>query len=100
MRRPPLPNGPRLFRACFRLELARVRRLCFSQARTAIWKDRAGFDQAAANYAAVSARLAALAQANDTAGFTKHLEEVNQACSSCHGFGLLPAMPTAGSLSA
>jgi cytochrome c556 len=56
----------------------------FSQARTAIWKDRAGFDQAAANYAAATARLAALAQANDTAGFTKQLEEVNQACSSCH----------------
>jgi cytochrome c556 len=56
----------------------------FSQARTAIWKDRAGFDKAAANYAAATARLAALAQANDTAGFTKQLEEVNQACSSCH----------------
>jgi cytochrome c556 len=55
-----------------------------TQALAAIWKDRAGFDQAAANYAAATARLASLAGTNDTAGFTKQLEEVNQACSSCH----------------
>jgi cytochrome c556 len=30
-----------------------------SQARPAIWRDRAGFDQAASNYAAAAARLAA-----------------------------------------
>src|SRR5579862_7244294 len=56
----------------------------FSQALPAIWKDRAGFDQAAANYADATARLAALAQANDTAGFTRQLEAVNQACNACH----------------
>ena len=56
----------------------------FSQALPAIWRDRAGFDQAAANYADATAKLAALARANDTAGFTKQLEEVNQACRSCH----------------
>jgi len=56
----------------------------FSQALPAIWRDRAGFDQAAANYAAATARLAVLAQTNDTAGFTKQLEEVHQACGSCH----------------
>jgi cytochrome c556 len=56
----------------------------FSQALPAIWRDRAGFDQAAANYANATARLAALAAANDTAGFTKQLDEVNQACGSCH----------------
>ena len=55
-----------------------------SQALLAIWRDRAGFDQAAANYAAATTRLAALAGANDTEGFTKQLEEVNQACSACH----------------
>ena len=55
-----------------------------TQALPAIWRDRAGFDQAAANYATVTARLAALAGSNDTAGFTKQLEEVNQACMSCH----------------
>jgi cytochrome c556 len=56
----------------------------FSQARAAIWRDRAGFDKAAANYAAATARLAALAAANDTPGFTKQLKEVDQACSLCH----------------
>lgn len=56
----------------------------FSQALPAIWKDRAGFDKAAANYADATRRLAALAQANDIAGFTKQLEEVNHACSACH----------------
>jgi cytochrome c556 len=55
-----------------------------TQAFTAIWRDRAGFDRAAANYAAATARLASLAAANDTAGFTRQLEEVNQACSFCH----------------
>ena len=55
-----------------------------SQALPAIWRDRAGFDRAAANYAAATARLAALAAANDTAGFTKQLDEVNQACGFCH----------------
>ena len=55
-----------------------------SQALPAIWRDSAGFDRAAANYAAATTRLAALAAANDTAGFTSQLEEVNQACNSCH----------------
>lgn len=55
-----------------------------SQALPAIWRDRAGFDRAAANYADATSRLAALAAANDTAGFTRQLEEVDQACGSCH----------------
>ena len=57
-----------------------------SQALPAIWQDRPGFDRAAANYASATARLAALAAANDTAGFTKQLEEVDQACAVCHAF--------------
>ena len=56
----------------------------FSQALPLIWRDRANFDTAAANYAAATARLAALAAANDTAEFTKQLDEVNQACGLCH----------------
>jgi cytochrome c556 len=56
-----------------------------SQALTAIWRDRAGFDRAAANYAVATDKLAALATANDTEGFTKQLDEVNQACNACHG---------------
>ena len=55
-----------------------------TQALPIIWKDRANFDRAAAFYAEATARLAALAGANDTAGFTKQLEEVNQACAACH----------------
>jgi cytochrome c556 len=55
-----------------------------SQALPTIWRDRTGFDRAAADYADATTRLLALATANDTAGFTRQLEEVNQACSSCH----------------
>ena len=55
-----------------------------SQARAAIWRDRAGFDRAATNYADATARLSALAAANDTVGFTRQLEEVDQACNFCH----------------
>jgi cytochrome c556 len=55
-----------------------------TQALPAIWRDRAGFDRAAANYADATTRLAALAAGNDTAGFTSQLNEVNQACSFCH----------------
>jgi len=55
-----------------------------TQALPVIWRDRAGFDAAAANYAAATAQLASLAAANDTEGFTKQLDEVNQACSRCH----------------
>ena len=55
-----------------------------SQALPEIWRNRAGFTQAAANYADATARLATLAAAGDTAAFTKQLEEVNQACSYCH----------------
>jgi cytochrome c556 len=56
-----------------------------TQARPAIWRDCAGFDRAAANYADATARLAALAAANDTAGFRSQLDEVNRACNLCHG---------------
>ena len=55
-----------------------------TQAHPTIRRDRAGFDRAVANYAAAAERLAALAAANDTAGFTRQLKEVNQACNSCH----------------
>ena len=56
-----------------------------TQARPEIWRDRAGFARAAANYADQTARLATLAADNDTAGFTKQLDVVNQACAICHG---------------
>jgi len=55
-----------------------------TQALPIIWRDRANFERAAAFYADATARLAELAAANDTAGFTRQLEEVNQACGACH----------------
>jgi len=55
-----------------------------TQALFAIWRDRAGFDRAVANYVDATARLTALAAANDTPGFSRQLEEVDQACGSCH----------------
>jgi cytochrome c556 len=55
-----------------------------TQALLAIWRDRAGFDRAAANYVDATARLVALAAANDTPGFSRQLDEVDQACGSCH----------------
>jgi cytochrome c556 len=55
-----------------------------TQARPAVWRDRPGFEKAAANYADATAKLAALASANDTAGFTTQLDAVNLACAACH----------------
>jgi cytochrome c556 len=55
-----------------------------SQARAAIWRERGDFDQAAATYAASTARLAALAEANDTEAFTRQLANIDRACRSCH----------------
>ena len=55
-----------------------------TQALPTISQDRAGFERAAATFAAATARLAELAAANNTAGFTKQLEAVNQACNGCH----------------
>src|ERR1700735_3435951 len=50
-----------------------------TQALPSIWRDRTGFDRAAANYADATARLAALAAANDTAGFKSTLVDLNPA---------------------
>ena len=55
-----------------------------TQALPTLSKDHAGFERAAAYYAAATARLSELAAANDTAGFTKQLEKVNEACNACH----------------
>jgi cytochrome c556 len=55
-----------------------------TQALSLIWRDRAAFDRAAANYVAATARLTALAAANDTPEFSRQLEEVDRACGSCH----------------
>src|SRR5580692_4947141 len=48
-----------------------------TQALLAIWRDRAGFDRAAAKYVDATARLTALAASNDNPGFSSQLEKVN-----------------------
>jgi len=49
-----------------------------------VWSDRAGFEQRAADYAAAADKLAALAAANDKAGFAAQWGVVRQACQACH----------------
>lgn len=56
----------------------------WTQARSEIWQDRAGFERVATNYAAATSELAALAKANDADGFTRQLVVVDQACKDCH----------------
>jgi cytochrome c556 len=55
-----------------------------TQAKPLIWNDRAGFEQAAANYAAAADKLVAFAKANDTDGFKAQLAEVSRKCDACH----------------
>lgn len=55
-----------------------------SRARPEVWSDRAGFEKAAADYAAATGKLADLAAANDKPGFAAQLNEVGAACQACH----------------
>jgi cytochrome c556 len=55
-----------------------------TQARPAVWADRAGFEAAAARYAEATEQLLARAQANDTEGFKAQLAAVGKACDACH----------------
>lgn len=55
-----------------------------TQALPAIWQDRAGFEKAATTYQDATAKLVALATANDSANFPKQIDEVKQACNNCH----------------
>jgi cytochrome c556 len=56
----------------------------FTQAKPVIWTDRAGFDAAAANYAAQTDKLVQLAKAGDADGFKSQVGEVSKACDACH----------------
>lgn len=49
-----------------------------------VWTDRAGFEKAAADYQSAADKLATLAQAGDTAGFTAQLNDLSKACDACH----------------
>lgn len=55
-----------------------------SEALPAIWTDRAGFQAKAAAYAAEADKLAALAAANDKAGFAAQWAAVRETCNACH----------------
>ena len=55
-----------------------------TQAKPLVWSDRAGFEQAAANYAAATAKLVELANANDAEGFKAQLDVVSAKCDACH----------------
>lgn len=63
-----------------------------SKAKPEVWTDRAGFEAAAADYAAAADKLVALAQANDKAGFAAQWTETRNACQACHDkFRVQPA---------
>ncbi len=49
-----------------------------------VWRDRAGFARAAAQFAADSPRLATLAAAGDKDGFASQWDTVGNECGSCH----------------
>ncbi|NEX91705.1 cytochrome c [Caulobacter sp. 17J65-9] len=55
-----------------------------TKAKAEIWTDRAGFEKAAADYAAQTQKLAELAEANDKAGFAAQWATVRQSCGACH----------------
>jgi cytochrome c556 len=55
-----------------------------TKALPAIWSNRAGFEQAAANFVAAADKLTQFAKADDTAGFTAQVKTVADACKACH----------------
>jgi cytochrome c556 len=55
-----------------------------TKAKPDIWSDNAGFRKAAADYAAATAKLAELADADDKAGFAAQFKEVGGTCGACH----------------
>ena len=53
-------------------------------AKAEIWTNRADFDARAQAYAAATARLQALARADEAAGFAAQWTEVRASCQACH----------------
>ncbi len=49
-----------------------------------IWSDRAGFEEAAANYGAAAKALAAKASAGDAEGFATAFQAMGKTCGACH----------------
>ncbi len=50
----------------------------------AVWSDRAGFEKAAASYAAAADKLQDFAKNDDSAGFASQLAAVAKTCDACH----------------
>ncbi len=55
-----------------------------TKARPEVWSDRAGFEKAAADFQAASVKLAALADADDKAGFADQFKATGATCGACH----------------
>jgi cytochrome c556 len=55
-----------------------------SGALPAVWSDRAGFEAAAAAYAAAAGKLGDAARAGDTAAFAAAWTQVRATCGGCH----------------
>jgi len=55
-----------------------------TNAKPAIWTDRAGFEARAAAYAAAADRLAETAAGEDAAAFSEAWTAVRQSCQACH----------------
>ena len=55
-----------------------------TKARPEVWSDRAGFEKAAADFEAASVKLAALADADDKAGFAEQFKATGATCGGCH----------------
>jgi cytochrome c556 len=55
-----------------------------TQARPAVWSDRAGFERAAANLTAAAQSMAKAAAAGNQAEFIRAFRVTNLACAACH----------------
>ncbi len=55
-----------------------------SEALPVIWTDRAGFEAAATAMSDAAGKLATLAKAGDTDGFTAQYAELGKSCGACH----------------
>jgi len=49
-----------------------------------VWSDRAGFEQAAANFVTAADKLSELAKVGDTDAFEAQVKTVGEACDACH----------------
>ena len=55
-----------------------------TKAKPEVWSDSAGFAKAAADFEAASVKLAALADADDKAGFADQFKATGATCGACH----------------